>query len=86
MSGTGEQGSEGPEGRGDDRILCHCMNVTAGTVRRTIEIHRCRRVEDVTALCRAGGGCRTCWPEIEELLAAARRARRGVLKRLFRKE
>ncbi len=37
-------------------------------MREVVESEGLRRVSEVTALTRAGGGCFSCWPEIEAIL------------------
>lgn len=69
-------------------LCCHCLGVTYGRVEQTIRTHRCRKVEEVTRLCRAGGGCRSCHPDIQDLLHEIWRDLDGrgftaVLRRLF---
>ncbi len=72
--------------RNKKRLLCHCLTVTWQEVEDTILERGCRTVEQVTACCGAGGGCRTCHPEIQELIALVGPARggfRNLLARLF---
>jgi len=67
----------------DDKMLCYCKSVTYGEVRASIRSTGARSVLDVTRECDAGGGCRTCHPEIEDLLEEARQERPGFLRRLW---
>lgn len=59
-----------------DRVLCHCMSVSEGEVRRAIH-GGARTVAEVGLRCEAGTGCGSCRGGIEVMLAeaAARRAR-----------
>ena len=72
-----------------EKMLCYCLGVRYGTVAETIREHGCRRVEQVTKLCRAGGGCRSCHPEIAELIESVRNETdatsglRALLGRIF---
>ena len=68
----------------DDRILCYCKNVRYGEVRAAIDRTSARTVADVMKACDAGTGCRTCHPEIEDLLVE-RRAKQGGLVALLKK-
>ena len=68
--------------RQGNRLLCHCLTVTWQEVEDTIRDHRCTTVKDVTVRCGAGGGCKSCHPEITELIEAARAEKRGLLQRL----
>ena len=56
-----------------------------GTVQRVIDKHECKTVADVTRLCRAGAGCRSCHVEIDELLTLAAAKRGGFWRRLLRR-
>ena len=72
--------------RNKKKLLCHCLTVTWLEVEDTIREHGLRTVEEVTARCGAGGGCRTCHPEIAELIAEVGPSRgrfRSFLARLF---
>ena len=75
-----------------EKMLCYCLGVPYGRVIDTVRDEQCKTVQQVTRLCKAGGGCRSCHPEIEGLLAAAREERRragsgllGLIGRLFRR-
>jgi NifU-like protein len=70
-----------------DKMLCYCLGVRYGEVIDTVRDHDCRTVAQVTRLCRAGGGCRSCHPEIEGVIREVReshRARRGLWARITR--
>lgn len=54
---------------GEDRIVCHCFEVTEATIREVIKNNHLTTVEQVTHYCKAGGGCGGCRPEIEAILA-----------------
>lgn len=58
--------SPGPE----DKLVCRCYRVTEGAIRRAVAEHDLRQVEEVTAVTRAGGGCSSCWDDIQALLDA----------------
>jgi len=68
------------------RMLCYCLGVRYGKVVHTIREHGCAQVADVTRRCKAGGGCRSCHPEIEELMDEIRKQipARGFMARLGR--
>jgi bacterioferritin-associated ferredoxin len=61
------------------RLLCHCLVVEEGEVRKAIRAGA-RTIEAVGECCEAGTGCGSCRAGITVLLAdeARRRARRGV--------
>jgi NifU-like protein len=50
-------------------LICRCYVVDEATVRKAIAEHRLRQVEEVTAVTRAGGGCSSCWDEIQAILS-----------------
>jgi len=71
-----------------NKMLCYCLGVRYGRVIDVVTEEECKTVQQVTRLCKAGGGCRSCHPEIEELIADAKARRkhtgiRGVLSRVF---
>lgn len=49
-------------------LICMCMRVDEQTIREHIRRFDLRTVPQVRASCRAGGGCQSCWPEIERLI------------------
>ena len=51
-----------------DNIICRCYVVAEDVIRRAIADHQLRQVEEVTALTRAGGGCSSCWDDIQAIL------------------
>jgi NifU-like protein len=56
------------EWEGDEALICSCFSVSEGTIEREIEQRRLSTIADVTRACRAGGGCRSCHPLIEDML------------------
>jgi NifU-like protein len=70
----GEQ--RGPEVHEEGAIVCHCFGVTDKKIERAIRENNLRTVEQVTNYTKAGGGCGTCVPEIEALLARVREEER----------
>lgn len=55
-----------------EAIICTCFSVSEETIESCIATHQPKTVEDVTALCRAGGGCGSCRMLIGEMLDDAR--------------
>ena len=43
-----------------DEIICHCLQVTEGTIRECIEAGKLTSIEQVTSACKAGGECQSC--------------------------
>jgi NifU-like protein len=53
---------------GDEALICTCFCVSERTIEREIEEKHLRTIAEVTAACSAGGGCRSCYPLIEDIL------------------
>lgn len=53
---------------GDEALICTCFCVSERTIEREIERKSLRTIVDVTKACRAGGGCRSCYSLIEDIL------------------
>jgi len=51
-------------------LVCHCLQVREGRIRRAIQERQLRSVKDVSYWTRACTGCRTCRAEVEELIEA----------------
>ena len=56
------------EWEGDEALICTCFCVSERTIEREIQEKALRTVAQVTAACSAGGGCRSCYPLIEDIL------------------
>jgi len=56
------------EWEGDEALICTCFCVSERTIEREIQEHNLRTIPEVTRACNAGGGCRSCYPLIEEIL------------------
>jgi NAD(P)H-nitrite reductase large subunit len=54
--------------RGEKALVCTCFGVTEETIDEALQISAVQTVEDVTSLCRAGGGCGACTMMIQEML------------------
>lgn len=53
----------------DNPLVCFCFGVTQQEVMAVIQRDDVKTVMDITAHCKAGNGCSSCWPLLEELLA-----------------
>ena len=62
---TGESSKKILEGK----VICNCFGITEEEIRRVIRDNNLETVEQVTNYCKAGGGCGSCIPDIEEILA-----------------
>jgi NifU-like protein len=53
---------------GDDALICTCFGVSEQTIEQAVKVGGLRTIEDVTASCNAGGGCRSCYSLIQDIL------------------
>ena len=53
---------------GEKALICTCFSVSEETIEKVIEENRSGTVEQVTALCNAGGGCGSCGFLIQEMI------------------
>src|SRR5215472_472270 len=56
------------EWEGEEALICSCFCVSERTIESEIEQRRLSTIAEVTRACRAGGGCRSCHPLIEDML------------------
>ncbi len=56
---------------GEKALICTCFGVSEETIETLIRQKSLETVEEVTDVCRAGGGCGSCQPLIQELLDTA---------------
>ena len=59
----GETPSEDPED-----VVCKCFGISGEEIREVVKLNGLKTVEQVTHYTKAGGGCSTCHPEIQEIL------------------
>ena len=52
----------------DERVVCHCLDVTAGDIRSANEMGAVESLRAVMIETRAGTGCTCCHPVIRRLL------------------
>jgi NifU-like protein len=52
----------------EEKLVCRCFKVPEDAIRKAVAERGLRTVEEVTAVTRAGGGCGSCWDEIQALL------------------
>lgn len=52
----------------DERVVCHCLNVTAGDIRLAVEVDEMDSLRAVMSETRAGTGCTSCHSVIRRLL------------------
>jgi NifU-like protein len=58
------------EWEGDEALICTCFCVSERTIEREIQERNLQTISQVTEACSAGGGCRSCYPLIEDILNA----------------
>lgn len=51
------------------RLICHCFHVPEDRIRRYVRAKRLATVDDVRTWTRANSGCRSCRPDIEQIIA-----------------
>ena len=56
------------EWEGDEALICTCFCVSELTIEREIQTSGLQSIAEVTAACSAGGGCRSCYPLIQDIL------------------
>ncbi len=61
------------EWEGDEALICTCFCVSERTIEREIQVRELTTIAEVTAACRAGAGCRSCYPLIEDILEEVNR-------------
>ena len=59
---------------GEKALICTCFGVSEETIERAVAENRIVTVEEVTDICKAGGGCGSCQPLIQEILDDAERS------------
>jgi NifU-like protein len=52
----------------EGEIVCQCFGVSDKLIRKVIRENNLKTVEDVTNYTKAGGGCGSCIPDIEDIL------------------
>lgn len=61
------------EWHGDEALICSCFSVSERTIEAAIIKGNLQSITDVTKACNAGGGCRSCYSLIEDMLSDLRR-------------
>jgi NifU-like protein len=52
----------------EGEVICKCFGITDKEIERVIKDNQLSSVADVTHYTKAGGGCETCHPKIEEII------------------
>ena len=61
----------------DGILICHCLHVREGRVKRMIRERRLETLAEVRFWTRACSGCRSCRTDLEEILASEKGSRGG---------
>jgi NifU-like protein len=56
------------EWEGDEALICTCFCVSERTIEREIQANSLTTIAEVTRVCNAGAGCRSCYSLIQEVL------------------
>lgn len=56
------------EFNGETALICTCFGVSEETIERAVRNGSCATVEEVSEFCRAGSGCGSCQPLIQEII------------------
>lgn len=56
------------EWSGEDALICTCFGVPESAIDKLVSEGNARTVEEVTMACKAGAGCGSCHPLIEDIL------------------
>lgn len=57
---------------GEKALICTCFGVSEETIEQAIGEYSLETVDEVIDVCRAGGGCGSCQPLIEDILETVR--------------
>ena len=60
---------------GDEALICTCFCVSERTIEHEVQTAGLTTIAAVTAACSAGGGCRSCYPLIQDILDDCERSK-----------
>lgn len=66
-----------PKAAPAEPLICYCFHVPESVIERAIRLRGLTTAEAITAATHAGGGCHTCYMDLEDILA---RCKRGEYK------
>jgi NifU-like protein len=67
------RGEDWKDDHDDGALICKCFGVDEGVIERAVRVNKLTTPEQVTFFTKAGGGCLTCFDQVEELLARVNR-------------
>ena len=67
------RGEDWNDDHDEGALICKCFGVDEGVIERAVRVNKLTTPEQVTFYTKAGGGCLTCFEQVEELLARVNR-------------
>src|SRR5271169_4960802 len=67
------RGEDWKDDHDEGALICKCFGVDEGVIERAVRVNKLTTPELVTFYTKAGGGCLTCFEQVEELLARVNR-------------
>jgi NifU-like protein len=67
------RGEDWKDDHDEGALICKCFGVDEGVIERAVRVNKLTTPEQVTFFTKAGGGCLTCFDQVEELLARVNR-------------
>jgi NifU-like protein len=65
---------------GEKALICTCFGVSEETIENVIKENSLETVGEVSEICRAGGGCGSCQPLIQEILDVLHEKNYGIIE------
>ena len=67
------RGEDWKDDHDEGALICKCFGVDEGVIERAVRVNKLTTPEQVTFYTKAGGGCLTCFEQVEELLGRVNR-------------
>jgi len=52
----------------EGKVVCYCFGISENKIRNIVRDNGLTEIEQVTNFCKAGGGCQSCHPSIEDII------------------